>query len=186
MIVPIATVNMLAGVLTVAAQVAVLFLALALVLERRGGLRSFVSLVERRVLQLSFAASLAAVLGSLYYSEIVGYEPCILCWWQRVFMYPQVLIAGIALWKNDRHALRYLMALSAVGATIAGYHYLLEWGLIPSGFCPATGPNCAQRFVYEFGYITIPLMSLTAFAMSFLIAFAGRERHAVDPSPSDR
>ena len=178
--VPIETVDLLAGVLTVAAQVFAVFLVLALVLERRGTLRSFARLIERHALRLSFAATLAAVLGSLYYSEVVGYEPCFLCWWQRVFMYPQVLIAGIALWMNDRHALRYIMALSAVGAAIAGYHYLLEWGLVPSGLCPTTGPNCAQRFVYEFGYITIPMMSLTAFAVSFLIALAGRNVGRVD------
>lgn len=178
--VQIETVNMLAGVFTVAAQVFVAFLVVTLVLERRGALLSFRQLIVRHALRLSFTASLVAVLGSLYYSEIVGFVPCFLCWWQRVFMYPQVLIAGVALWKNDRHALRYLMALSAVGAAIAGYHYLLEWGFIPSGLCPATGPDCAQRFVYEFGYITIPLMSFTAFAISFLVAFAGRERHQVD------
>src|SRR3989344_1146691 len=184
--VPIETVDLLAGVLTVAAQVFAVFLVLALVLERRGTLRSFARLIERHALRLSFAATLAAVLGSLYYSEVVGYEPCFLCWWQRVFMYPQVLIAGIALWMNDRRALRYLMGLSAVGAAIAGYHYLLEWGLVPSGLCPTTGPNCAQRFVYEFGYITIPMMGLTVFVISFLVAFAGRERHPVDSEAKSR
>ncbi|MEY4731403.1 MAG: hypothetical protein RL681_349 [Candidatus Parcubacteria bacterium] len=186
MLVPIETVNLIAGVLTIAAQVFAVFLVLALMYEERDAFRSFVRLIERHALRLSFAATLAAMLGSLYYSEIVGYEPCMLCWWQRIFMYPQVLIAGVALWTNDWRVFRYLMALSAVGAALAGYHYLLEWGLVPSGFCPANGPDCAQRFVYEFGYITIPLMSLTVFALSFLIAFVGRERHRVDSEVKSR
>lgn len=180
MAVSIETVNLVAGVFTVAAQVFAVFLALALILERQGTLQQFIGLIRRHALRLCFGTSLAAVLGSLYYSEIAGYGPCILCWWQRVFMYPQVIIAAVALWKNDRRAIRYLMALSAIGVAVAGYHYLLEWGLVPSGLCPATGPNCAQRFVYEFGYITLPLMSLTAFAISFLVALAGRETHHID------
>jgi disulfide bond formation protein DsbB len=180
--VPPETVNAFAAVMTVVVQVGVLFLFAGLVLERRGSVPAYIAAVRRHAIRIAFGISLAAALGSLLYSEVVGYAPCVLCWWQRVFMYPQVLIAGIALWRNDRGALRYLLALSLIGAAIAGYHYLLEWGLIPSGLCPATGsgPSCAQRFVYEFGYISIPLMSFTAFAISALTAYVGRERRVAE------
>ncbi len=182
--VPPETVNSFAAALTIVAQVAAAFLFVGILLERRGNVPAYITLLRHHALRATFAVALAASLGSMFYSDIMGYAPCVLCWWQRVFMYPQAVIAGVALWKQDRRALSYLSVLAALGAAIAGYHYLLEWGLIPAGLCPATGtgPSCAQRFVYEFGYISIPLMSLTAFALLFLIAFIGQKEHRIDSS----
>lgn len=129
--------------------------------------RNFFSFIGRNGIALAFVAALAAILGSLFYSEVAGYEPCKLCWFQRIFMYPQVILLGVALWKKDSREALYCLILSVVGAAIAGYHYLMQIGIAPSLPCSAVGysASCSQRFVMQFGYITIPMMSLTAFAL---------------------
>jgi len=125
-----------------------------------------------KTLLFSFIVALMATSGSLFYSEIMGYDPCKLCWFQRIFMYPQVILWGLALIKKDQKIVDYGLTLSILGALIAAYHYLLQIGLAPSIDCGAVGyaAQCSQRFVMEFGYITIPLMALTAFVMIILFA----------------
>src|SRR3989338_4553134 len=118
-------------------------------------------------LLFAFIVALTATSGSLFYSEVMGYDPCKLCWFQRILMYPQVILWGLALIKKDRKIVDYGLTLSIIGALIAAYHYLLQIGLAPSIDCGAVGyaAQCSQRFVMEFGYITIPMMALTAFVM---------------------
>lgn len=131
---------------------------------------SFATWVSRHTLLLGFLISLAAILGSLFYSEVVGYPPCVLCWWQRVFLYPQVVLFGIALWKKDLGVFKYSAALSGIAGLIALYHSYVYWGgesLLP---CTALGGACSKIYVMAFGYITIPSMSLTV-ALYFLLLY---------------
>lgn len=141
--------------------------------------RNFFNFVGKNGIALAFAAALAATLSSLFYSEIAGYEPCKLCWFQRIFMYPQVILLGIALWKKDNREAIYCLVLSVAGAIVAGYHYLMQIGITPSLPCSAVGysASCSQRFVMQFGYITIPMMSLTIFALiiTFLLLVKNAE-----------
>lgn len=121
---------------------------------------------------LAFIVALTAMLGSLYFSDIAGFAPCTLCWYQRIAMYPMVFLLGIAIAKNDRkNIVDYCLALSAIGAIIAGYHYWLQRGgseILP---CSAVGysVSCSQTFTMSYGYITIPVMALTAFLMIFSV-----------------
>ncbi|MBI2459065.1 MAG: disulfide bond formation protein B [Parcubacteria group bacterium] len=148
---------------TIAGQIilAVLIVSLA---TRKSDLLNFFA---KRALIFSFIVALMATLGSLFYSEIAGYEPCKLCWFQRILMYPQAIILGLAWLKKDYNIALYSLVLSSLGALIAAYHYLLQIGLAPAIGCSAVGYSisCAQRFVMRFGYITIPMMSLTAFLL---------------------
>ncbi len=114
---------------------------------------------------LGFIVALVSTSGSLFYSEIAKYEPCKLCWFQRIFMYPQVLLFGLALYKKQKVIVDYLLLMSVFGLVIALYHYLLQIDLVPSVVCSVVGysVSCSQRFEMEYGYITIPMMSLTAF-----------------------
>ncbi len=116
---------------------------------------------------LAFIVVFAATLGSLFYSEIAGYAPCKLCWFQRIFMYPQTILLGIAVWRKDYQIVVYGLALSVIGSFIASYHYIMQLGFVPSLPCSAVGysASCSPRFVLQFGYITIPLMALTVFAL---------------------
>ena len=90
-----------------------------------------------------------------------------------MFVYPQVILLGIALWKNDEHVRIYSGALAIIGGAIALYHSLLQMGLVPSLLCATGGgaASCAQRLVFEFGYVTLPLMSLSIFILIALLMF---------------
>lgn len=111
--------------------------------------------------KIVFALSLAAILGSLFYSEVLGYEPCVLCWWQRVFLYPLPVILGVALWQRDKYVFKYVFPLVTLSAIVALYQSYVALGgtsLLP---CTAVGGACSKLYVNEFGYITIPSMSFT-------------------------
>lgn len=166
-------VKQILSILTVAGQASIMVLLLALILKNNSVWR----LVSRHALAAVFIISLIAILGSSFYSEVAGYEPCKLCWFQRIFLYPQVFLAGLAMWYRDRGILRYIVWLSGLGAVIALYHYLLQLGVGPNLSCGAVGysVSCAQRFVLSFGYITIPLMAFTAFILNFLISIKNRD-----------
>lgn len=118
-------------------------------------------------LPFAFVITLTATLGSLYFSEVRGFAPCKLCWFQRIFMYPLPFIFGVALWKKGKEAFRYALPLAIVGLLIAAYHYKLQ--LSPDTLVPCStvgfSVSCSQRFVTHFGYITIPWMSLSGFSL---------------------
>ena len=117
--------------------------------------------VFERALALAFAVALTATLGSLYYSEIAKFAPCDLCWFQRIFMYPQVVLLGLALWKKENHIIDYSLALIFIGTLISLYHNYIYYTAQQSSFCSIT--SCTQRYVAGFGFVTIPLMALTGF-----------------------
>ncbi len=113
---------------------------------------------------VSFVIALAATLGSLFVSEVLGYPPCVLCWYQRIAMYPLTLIFFVALWSGDRGYARYSLPLCALGAVLAAYHNLLYYGVIPETISPCQqGVSCTTRQIELFGFVTVPLMSLVTF-----------------------
>lgn len=166
-------VNTLVAFGTLLAQIAIVWGIIALI----RGERKTLTLVKHYGLLASFIIILGAVIGSLYYSTIAGYAPCVLCWWQRVFIFSQFPILLFALWKKDSHALSYTFPLSIIGGVIALYHTYIQYGgseLIPCG-TDVNAVSCAVRYVYEWNYITIPLMSLTAFALLIVITLLARK-----------
>jgi len=123
----------------------------------------------RHSLVLGFMVSLAAIAGSLFYSEIMGYEACVLCWWQRVFLYPTVIIFAVALWRKDRSAFSYVVPLIILGSIIATYQAQIDFSGASLLTCTDVEGVCSKIFVREFSYITMPIMSLTvAFYIMFL------------------
>jgi disulfide bond formation protein DsbB len=159
-------VNLKLSILTVLSQAFIIFSVVYFIFFRKQ--YNFIQkYFSENALIFSFIVALGAMLGSLFYSEVVGYEPCILCWYQRIFMYPEVVILGTALFKKDSGAIIYSLILSVIGALLAGYHYLLQLGLVSALPCSAVGysVSCSKMFILQFGYITLPLMSLTAFSL---------------------
>ena len=113
----------------------------------------------------AWAAATLAMAGSLYFSEVAHYTPCTLCWYQRIAMYPLVLILAIAAIRREIGIRRYAVPLAAVGAVISGYHYLLEWfPQIDTGAC-TVGIPCTQVWFREFGFVSLPLLALVAFGL---------------------
>lgn len=114
----------------------------------------------------AWVVSLAATLGSLYFSEIRGFVPCELCWYQRILMYPLAVILGIAAYRQDAGIRRYALPLSIIGGSISLYHYLLQKvpGLARVQPCKY-GVPCNVDYIDWLGFITIPFLALVAFAL---------------------
>ncbi|MDP2640293.1 MAG: disulfide oxidoreductase [Betaproteobacteria bacterium] len=121
---------------------------------------------------LVFACWLIAstsMLGSLFFSEVMGFQPCVLCWYQRIAMYPLVLILPVGLFPFDRNVVRYALPLSLLGSLIALFHLLLVAGYIPESIKPCVqGVPCTEVQIEWFGFVTIPLLS----GLSFLLITA--------------
>lgn len=134
-----------------------------------------------RELALPTAAVITGVAtaGSLWMSEVAGYTPCVLCWYQRIAMYPLPLLAGIAAWRGDRDGARWtVVPLATVGAAVSVWHLLVERVPSLAGPCDPAAP-CAVRWVEEFGFLTLPGMALTAFLAAIALALAaGAPRRA--------
>jgi len=108
----------------------------------------------------------ASTLGALFFSEVMSLPPCVLCWYQRIFMFPLVLLLPVGLFPFDPKIARYALPLSAVGGSLAVFHVLLTYGLIPESIRPCTqGVPCAQNQIEWFGFVSIPLLSLAAFSV---------------------
>jgi len=125
----------------------------------------------------AFITALTATLGSLFYSEVAGYVPCELCWYQRIFMYPQVILLGLAWLRKEINIIKYSLSLASVGLVFALYHSYIATGAATTTFCSVTGGvSCLQRYVYVYNYITIPIMALTAFVLIIImLIFASRK-----------
>lgn len=120
---------------------------------------------------LAFPVALAATLGSLYYSEVAGFIPCTLCWYQRILMYPLALLIPVGLILRDEYLPRYVLPLSTLGIIVSSYHYLTQWGVFADSAACRVGVPCSGRYVSYLGFITIPFMALIAFTLITIIMF---------------
>ena len=157
------------AILAIAVQVVlVAFLGLVVLAPLWGVARSGRDAVRRSLdgaeLALAWVVALVATLGSLYFSEVADFIPCRLCWFQRIAMYPLALILFLAVIARDRRGAYYAVALPVVGAVISLWHLYIEAN--PEAESPACriGAPCSTRWIDEFGYVTIPMLALTAFA----------------------
>ncbi|MGJ3223725.1 disulfide oxidoreductase [Geobacillus thermoleovorans] len=124
------------------------------------------------LLLAAWATALIATLGSLYFSEVLGYIPCDLCWFQRIFMYPQVIILGIAIVRKDAAAARYSLALSLIGGIISLYHYTLQKVPFFQHYALSCGRiPCTGQYINWLGFITIPFLAFTAFMIIILLSW---------------
>jgi len=130
--------------------------------------RVFEKIISIWGLLIALSITVASVVMTLLYSEVFGFIPCGLCWFQRIFLYPQVFILVIALWYKDKKAARYGMALSVPGLVVALYQHYLQMGGNQFVSCPTSGVDCTKRIMFEYGFVTFPLLS--AFLFVFLIA----------------
>jgi len=123
--------------------------------------------VQRNALWLAWIVALVATLGSLYYSEIAHFVPCKLCWYQRICMYPLAVILLVAAVRRERRIWMYVLPQAVVGAGFALYHTQLQaFPSQGSSFCTTLEP-CTVRYVWQFGFVSLPFMALSAF--SFII-----------------
>jgi disulfide bond formation protein DsbB len=109
-----------------------------------------------------------AIVGSLVYQYVLGYPPCILCWYQRIAIFAVGIVLFTSDIRNDKTLQRQVLIFSITGALVAIFHNIIDIFPTRVDVC-GTGPSCLARYVYEFGYITIPMMSLTVLLFGVLI-----------------
>ncbi|MFK2821365.1 disulfide oxidoreductase [Malaciobacter sp. WC5094] len=119
---------------------------------------------------LSFLTASIATMGSLFFSEIMQFVPCSMCWYQRIFMYPLVLIFLVNTLYPDDKVFKYAMPLVLVGLFFAIYHNLLMFGIIPESVVPCVqGVPCSTEYINWLGFITIPFLSLSSYLIIFIL-----------------
>lgn len=166
------------------------FLALLAVLALAGGLATWAGVLTRArwlaslrpvALPLALAVAATAVGGSLYYSEIAEFTPCKLCWFQRIGIYPLVVLLAMAVIRRRDDVATYVLPLAALTAPVSLYHYLLQvFPSLEGSNCDPTAP-CSVRWVEQFGFVSIPFMALvTVIAVSGLVLVARRSSDGQD------
>jgi disulfide bond formation protein DsbB len=122
---------------------------------------------------LSWLTATVSTLGALFLGEVMGYTPCVLCWYQRIFMFPLVFILAAGLFPLDPRVVRYALPVTLVGLGIAVYHLLLIEGIVSESITPCTqGVPCSEVQVVWFGFVTIPLLSVAAFSVIAVLLIA--------------
>jgi len=138
-------------------------------------------------LWLAFVVTAIATGGSLFFSDIANFPPCELCWYQRICMYPLSLLTLLMALGGAHRAARYLLPLPVIGAGVSVYHLLVENGVVgQSNACLISAPGgCATKWINEFGYMTIPTLALTGFALGFsFLLLASVENPDVQEAPA--
>jgi disulfide bond formation protein DsbB len=116
-------------------------------------------------MEVTLLVTVGMAMLTLFFEYVAGFEPCMLCWWQRVFMFPQIILLGLALWKKEAdRIIDYCLALSFLGFLVGVYNYALLYmpSLAP---CSATGVSCAKVHFVSFGFVTFPLWAITGFVL---------------------
>ncbi|MBI5108862.1 MAG: disulfide bond formation protein B [Rhodocyclales bacterium] len=130
-----------------------------------------------RALFVAWMIAATATLGALFFGEVMNLPTCMLCWYQRIFMFPLALILPLGLFPLDRKLIRYCLALAAPGLLLALFHLLLVAGVIPENIKACTqGVPCSQTVAVWFGFVTIPLLSVTAFSAIIALLLVARAR----------
>lgn len=172
--------RLLFGLLTVGANLAVLA-ALALLLPGAVSARATVrDLIDGREHQLALIVAAVATLGSLYLSEVAHLVPCTYCWYQRIAMYPLVVILIVGLLRNDRSVAGYVLPIAVIGGLISVYHYATQHIDALAGNACSTGVPCSTAYFEQFGFMSIPYMAGSAFALIVVLMISGRHQEAFD------
>ena len=183
---PFETMRLFFALGAVAANVIAVAL-LAIGIAGRGREESPFEFLRGVTLWIAGGVAIAATAGSLYLSDIVNLIPCKLCWFQRIAMYPLAVILPIAAFRRDAGIRIYATVLAVAGAAVAVWHRTLQvFPGLDTGACSAVGPPCSTPYIKEFGFVTIPYMALSAFALILVLLWADRVNSLRTVTTSDR
>lgn len=129
------------------------------------------------LLFIAWLIVMGAVLGSLFFSEIMHFAPCSMCWYQRILLYPLALMLPVGMFPYDGSVVRFALPLAIPGWLIAAYHTLVYAGVIPEEASPCSaGVSCTSQYIELFGFVSIPMLSLIAFTLIVFILVLLRRR----------
>ena len=137
---------------------------------------------------LCWTLATVGTLGSLFFSAVMEFKPCVLCWYQRIFMYPLVVILLVGMYPLDTKVVRYALPLAVIGWLFAFYHYLVYSGYIPENLQPCDQDvSCAEVNLELFGFITIPMLSILSYTaiIVLLVMFRNRSRQFTETQKQD-
>lgn len=181
------------GLLAILAQVFVIGTALlalvAFVFKNAGAKRvfdTFAGHMSGIAIPLAFIVAATSMAGSLYFSLVIGWLPCNMCWYQRTMIYPLAVILGVATVMRRMTVIPYAIALAAVCVPFSVYHYLLEWfPQLETSVCDLSNP-CSQVFLRLFGYLSIPLMALTCVTTVITLLLVQLRANRLETESSDQ
>lgn len=137
---------------------------------------SISSFFTKNALYIALVQAIVATLGSLYFSEIAHYTPCELCWFQRIAMYPLVLVLIVGILRRDKWVYQYVFPAAIVGWFIALYHNLLYLHILPWWNQPcSSGVSCTTKYISWGGFITIPFLAFVAFSVILAMMVIARK-----------
>jgi disulfide bond formation protein DsbB len=167
------SVQLFSALLGVATLVGGLVTGGALMLETRAAwAQSWLDHVRASGLWIMCAITTGAMVGSLYFSEHVGYAPCKLCWYQRIAMYSIAIISFVAALRRDKNIAVYSLVLACLGLAVSTYHYLLEWfPQLESNVCSLDVP-CTTVWFRELGFVTLCFIAASTFIAVVTISLA--------------
>ena len=155
----------------VAAAVAVV--GVGLLASTRG--RSTLAGIRSDLRRMALSVAAVSTAGSLWFSEVAGFIPCEYCWYQRILMYPLVVVLGVAAWRGDDQLRWRALPLSAAGMALSAYHVQLQWFPEQGSSCDVAVP-CTQQWVDRFGFVSIPVMAFCGFAAITVLVLAATVR----------
>ena len=155
----------------VAAAVAVLGICL---LATAGG-RTLLAGLRNDFRRLAFSVAAVSTAGSLWFSEVGDFVPCELCWYQRILMYPLVVVLGVAVWRGDDLLRWRVLPFSLSGVAVSSYHVQLQWFPDQGSSCDVAAP-CTQQWVDRFGFLSIPMMAFCGFVAVTVLTLAATVR----------
>lgn len=127
------------------------------------------SFIKKYILYIGWAQSIIAMGGSLFFSEILKYPPCVLCWYQRIAVYPMVILFAVAIYRKSREIFYYAMPILVIGWIISLYHNLLYFKILPESVAPCSmGVSCTTKYIEYFGFITIPFLCFVALTVMII------------------
>jgi len=154
----------LLAILSVALSILIVLLQLILTEKSMIKQRAF-EMIHTNSILLAWSIATLSTIGSLFYSEISGFIPCTFCWYERIAMYPLVIILGIATFKKHQYAWIYASPFSLMGLVISIYHYQLQMFPDQSSVSCSTEVSCSGSWILEFGFVTMPFMALSTFLL---------------------
>lgn len=150
------------------------FVILAFIFRKSWG-GGAINFVRAHALVIGFTLSLFIVLGSMFYSSVLGYPPCELCWWQRILLFPSLILFIVALKNKDNKVFSYVLPLALLAGVISVYQIYAQMGGTSILDCTAVGGDCLKVYVDAFGFITIPVMGLTSAVSLSLLSFIAKK-----------
>ena len=135
------------------------------------------SKINWSILFLGWLIASMSTLGSLFFSHVMEFAPCVLCWYQRIFLFPLVIVLAAGLFPFDKKAVKYALPLAIAGWLTAAYHNLLYAGIIPEEIQPCSrGVSCTEEYINIFGFLSIPMLSLLSFTAITILLIVLKRR----------